>query len=125
MIRAHHILVPAALVLPIAAVVGAPPPPAPVAPPAFARCTACHAVDRGGVAEIGPNLWGVYGARAAGRPGFAYSAALKKTGLRWDKATLGRWLDNGQKVAPGTTMPNQGLKPAERDAIVAYLQKLK
>lgn len=112
-----------AAALSVAAVLAAPPPVA--KPAAFAKCAVCHASARGEAAEMGPNLWGVAGAKAGARPGFPYSAALKKTGLTWNKATLTRWLIDGQKLAPGTTMPNQALKPAERDAIVAYLLTLK
>ena len=110
--------------LPLAAALGAAPA-RPHAPAAFARCASCHAAEPGAPAEIGPNLWGVAGTRAGRRPGFAYSAALKRTGLTWNRATLSRWLANGQAVAPGTTMPNQNLKPTERKAIVTYLLALK
>lgn len=107
----------------VSAAMAAPPPAA--TPAAWARCAICHANTRGGAAEIGPNLWGVAGAKAGARPGFAYSAALKKTGLVWNKANLTKWLANTQGLAPGSTMPNQALKPAERDALVNYLLTLK
>lgn len=97
----------------------------PAPPPAWGKCTVCHATIRGVPAQIGPNLWGVAGAKAGARPGFAYSAALKRTGLTWTRPTLTRWIDNPQAVAPGTTMPRQALTPAERDALVAYMLRLK
>lgn len=95
------------------------------APAAFARCASCHAAARGAGAEIGPNLYGVVGSRAGARPGYDYSPALRKSGVVWNRATLTRWLNNDQAVAPGTVMPNQALTPADRDAIVSYLLTLK
>lgn len=95
------------------------------APAAWAKCTLCHTAARGKPAGIGPGLWGVAGARAGARPGFAYSAALRKTGLTWNRATLTKWLADTQAVAPGSTMPNPPLTPAERDALVAYMLALK
>ena len=104
-------------------VVAAPVAAAPARPPAFGTCAACHATARGASAGIGPNLWGISGSKAGSHPGA--SPALKRTRMVWTKATLQRWLIDGQKLAPGTTMPNQSLKPADRDAIVTYLLKLK
>lgn len=116
----------AVIAVPLAAAAVGRPAPAPPSPPAaFARCTGCHSAGRGGASDIGPNLWGVAGSRAGTRPGYDYSPALKKTGLVWNRATLTRWLDNSQAVAPGTQMPNQHLKPADRDAIITYLSALK
>ena len=94
-------------------------------PPAFARCASCHSDAKGGGADVGPNLYGVAGSKAGSRAGYSYSAALRKSGVTWNKATLNRWLDNSQSVAPGTVMPNQTLKPADRDAIVTYLLTLR
>ena len=124
MSRVSFVIVAGIVTLPLAAALSAPPS-RPPAPAAYGRCAVCHAAKPQATAGIGPNLWGIAGARAGERPGFAYSAALKKTGLVWNKATLTRWLANGQAIAPGTIMPNQTLKPAERDAIVAYLLALK
>ena len=109
----------------VSAAIASPPPPAPPAPGVWVKCSICHANKAGTKAGIGPNMWGVAGAKAGGRPGFAYSAALKKTGLVWNKANLTKWLANTQAVAPGSSMPNQVLKPADRDALVNYLLKLK
>jgi cytochrome c len=94
-------------------------------PPAFVRCAGCHAVGRDEPADMGPNLWGVSGARAGSRPGYDYSPALTKSGVVWTRDTLTRWLVDDQQVAPGTTMPKQTMPAADRDAIVAYLLTLK
>ena len=105
---------------------GAPPPPQPKMPAAFTTCAACHNSVRGARAGVGPNLYGVMGAKAGARPGFAYSAALKKSGVVWNKATVARYIANPAAVAPGTTMPNPGIANArDRAAIVTYLAALK
>ena len=120
------ILIPAMLAAAALAARPAPPPSAPPpAPAVWSRCAVCHANAEGETAEIGPNLWGVGGARAGARPGFDYSAALKASRLVWSRPTLARWLDNPQAMVPGTTMARQTLTPAERDALVAYLLRLK
>ena len=115
------------LLIPVALAAGAlaMPPAAPPAPASWGKCAMCHANARGGPAGIGPNLWGVVGARAGGRPGFSYSAALKKTGLVWNGPTLDRWLANPQAMAPGTSMPPVPLSPAERAVLAGYLMRLK
>ncbi len=58
----------------------------------FKRCAVCHTSDKGGGDGLGPNLFGVFGRKAASRPGFAYSAPLKKSGLVWNDANLTKWV---------------------------------
>ncbi len=99
---------------------------APVAPPAFAKCAACHSVVRGAPAKIGPNLAGIVGAKAGTRPGGRYSAGLKNSSIVWNKANLVRYMKNPKAVVAGTTMPNPMVtKPADSDAIITYLSKFK
>ena len=60
------------------------------------------------------------------KPDYAYSAALKKSGLIWTEALLTKFLANPAGTVPGTTMMNPRLtKPADRDAVLAYLARLK
>ncbi|WP_448536873.1 c-type cytochrome [Sphingobium yanoikuyae] len=40
---------------------------------------------------------------------FAYTAALKEKGVRWDATTLDRWLESPRKLIPGTSMQFAGL----------------
>jgi cytochrome c len=86
------------------------------------QCAGCHTFVSGDYDKSGPNLHGVVG-RAAGTARFAgYSDALKKTGIVWDTAALGRWITNPAAVAPGTTMPFAGLPDAEaRGKLICYL----
>lgn len=96
-----------------------------VSPPSeFAACGVCHKVEPGG-RSLGPSLAGVYGAKAGHVGDFAYSAAMRGSGLTWDEATLDRYLEAPMKTVPGTKMSYAGLKdPAKRKAVIAYLKTL-
>jgi len=87
------------------------------------RCSGCH-VTGGGVGQ-GPNLAGVVGRKAGAVAGFAYTAALKGSGLTWTPANLDRWLAGPQQVVPGTAMVAVVPDPAERRELIAYLAGLK
>lgn len=110
----------AALLAAAPALANTPPP----APAAFAQCAACHTVQPGRNG-FGPSLAGVAGRRAASLPGYAYSEALKKSGVTWNAATLERWLKGPSKLVPGTRMPFGGIPDAaKRKQVVDYLLKL-
>ena len=87
----------------------------------YERCEGCHSIERD---RIGPRHQGVVGRKAATMPGFAYSAAMKASGLTWDEATLDRFLQAPTKLVPGTRMGFAGV-PEERDRadLIAYLKK--
>ena len=61
------------------------------------RCSGCHARD---LNREGPRLRGVYGRKAASVVDFEYSDALKKKAVRWDDASLDRWLTDPDAMAP-------------------------
>lgn len=99
-----------------------------VAPPAsFARCVVCHDAHKSGEDKLGPNLYGVFGAKAGKhRPGFNYSEALKNSGLVWTEANLDKWLTKPMEMVPGTYMSFPGIKnPAQRQELIDYLKSLK
>ena len=107
-----------------AAIAGSQPGQASTAPPrpaAFAQCAGCHSTEPG-KNLFGPSLAGISKRRAASLPGYAYSPALKKSGITWDAKSLDRWLTAPQKAVPGTRMPLGGVQdPATRKALVDYL----
>ena len=97
------------------------------APPAgFATCRGCHSVANGAPSGVGPNLFGVAGGVAGGKPGYAYSPAMKASRLRWDRSTLDAYLINPKGVVPGTKMAIPGVTDAKkRRDIIEYLATLK
>jgi len=89
----------------------------------FQSCTACHNVLGDGV---GPDLTGVYGQKAAQRPDFNYSPALKASGLTWTDANLRAFIENPQALVKGTAMLFPGYAARDDvDAVVAYMKTLK
>jgi cytochrome c len=94
------------------------------APPAFAACNGCHAAGPG-QHGIGPSLAGVSGRAAAGAPGYGYSPALRRSGLRWDDATLHEFLADPRATVPGTSMAYAGMRDAaRRQAIIDWLKTI-
>jgi cytochrome c len=92
----------------------------------FAKCTACHKVEKGAPNGVGPNLHGIVGKAIASVEGFAYSTAMKAKGGNWDEATLDAYLENPRKVVPGTKMAFAGINNAEeRKALIAWLNEQK
>ena len=88
-------------------------------------CAACHGFDKGGAAQVGPNLFGVAGRAVAAVADYDYSPALKQVGGRWTPARLDTWLTRPQGVAPGTRMGFAGIADgAARADVVAYLVSL-
>ncbi|WP_324262218.1 c-type cytochrome [Altererythrobacter sp. H2] len=92
-----------------------------VRPAAFAQCASCHAVVPG-KNGIGPSLAGVVGAKSGQEPSFAYSTAMRQSGLVWDEATLDAYLKDPRAVVPGTKMAYAGLTDdAARAELIAWL----
>ena len=92
----------------------------------FKKCKACHTVDAGGKNKVGPNLHGIYGAKAAMVEGFKYSKALQESGIVWDDAALDQWLLKPKSLVKGTKMIFAGLKKDDQRAdMIAYLKTLK
>ena len=88
----------------------------------FAQCRTCHVTDAG-VNRIGPSLAGIIGRAAGTVPGFAYSPANSGSGITWTKEKLFQYLENPQRVVPGTKMIFPGIPDAQRRAdLIAYLE---
>jgi cytochrome c len=91
----------------------------------FLQCRACHNVDQNGPNGVGPNLWGVVGAKAGSKSGYHYSESITASGLVWTPAKLDEWLTQPTALVPGTHMAFQGVSSAEsRRDIIAYLSTL-
>jgi len=89
-------------------------------------CVACHSLNEGGRNGLGPNLYGVVGAEQGNHAaGYAYSAALKGKGGKWDYAELDKWLLKPSAYAPGTKMSYAGISdPKVRADVISYLRSL-
>ena len=84
-------------------------------------CAACHQF-REKVTLIGPHLHGVFGRPAASVEGFAYSPALRQSGLVWTPRSLEAWLADPSGFVEGTTMAFTGYRSAEdRRDLIAFL----
>jgi cytochrome c len=82
------------------------------------RCGGCHSLDKD---KEGPHLRGVYGRIAGTLSSFAYSDALKRSGIAWTGDTLEKWLTDTDKLAPGNDMAFRVEDAGERRQIISYL----
>lgn len=95
-------------------------------PASFAMCQTCHSTGQGEAHRIGPNLFGVVGAKAGSKPGFNYSEAMKESGITWSRDRLDAFIAAPRAVVPGTKMVIAGPKDAaKRKEIVDYLATLR
>lgn len=84
-------------------------------------CTGCHALD---LAKVGPPLRNIYGQSAGKDTEFSYSDAMKAASVKWDDATLDRWLADTESVIPGNDMSFRLNDASRRADIIAYLKQL-
>jgi cytochrome c len=88
-------------------------------------CRTCHSMKPGDN-RLGPTLHGVVGRKAGSVEGFAFSPAMKGSGVTWDEATLDKFITNPNQVVSGNKMQPFGgvADAAERSKIVNYLKTL-
>ena len=88
----------------------------------YGRCAACHSLQEGGPHGIGPNLYGIVGAKVGGRADFSYSDALENHGGEWDFALLDAYIEKPSESIPGNRMPFAGIDRANQRAdLIAFL----
>jgi len=98
---------------------------------AFRPCAVCHSVadpatPKGKIRLAGPNLFGIYGAKAGRLENFSYSKALLESGVVWDDASLDGYIEKPSTFIRGNRMAYVGKrKPEKRAAIIAYLKEQK
>lgn len=85
------------------------------------RCTGCHAIDS---AKAGPRLRGVFGRSAGSASPYPYSDALRKAKIRWDAASLDKWLADPEQLVPDNDMAFRLASAEERAAIIEFLRTL-
>jgi cytochrome c len=89
------------------------------------QCGVCHSIAKGGPNGVGPDLYGIVGAKAFSAPGFTYSSAVQaKAGQPWSPDSLSDWLKAPNSYASGTAMSFAGIKNDQTRAdVIAYLNK--
>jgi cytochrome c len=94
----------------------------------FKKCKICHQVGDGAKNQVGPQLNGIVGRKAASIEGFNYSPAMKaagEKGLMWTDENLHKYTENPKDFVPQNKMAFVGLKQeSERDDVIAYLKTL-
>lgn len=89
------------------------------------RCRSCHADDPA-KQSYGPSLVGIVGRKAASVEGFAYSDAMKASGIVWTEDALRKWISDNTGFLPGTRMKHMAISDRnEQDFIISYLKSLK
>ena len=85
----------------------------------FARCQACHSLERN---RTGPRLCGVVGRPAGSVSNFRYSKSLGAAGFAWSEEKLHAFIEDPRGTVPGTFMGYAGVKDEnERRALLAFL----
>ena len=86
----------------------------------YSRCLACHSLQRN---RTGPKHCGLFGRPAGSLEGFAFSDALRESGIVWDRDSLDSFLRAPLTAVPGTLMGYAGIKDdQERADLIAYLE---
>jgi cytochrome c len=90
----------------------------------FHACVACHTLKPDAGNRAGPTLHGIFGRRIATLPGYDFSEALKRLDIVWTPETVAELFEIGPaNYTPGTKMPEQRIGPADRDALVKFLER--
>lgn len=92
----------------------------------FRACQACHTLSPDDGNRAGPTLHGIFGRRIGTATGYAYSEALPKMGIVWNRETIARLFEIGPNAyTPGTKMPEQTITDAaDRQALVEWLERV-
>lgn len=89
------------------------------------QCAECHSL-KDGKNKKGPSLFGSAGRKSAFVSDFAYSDAMKASGINWTPEQLDAYIALPKKAVPGGKMKYDGLPDAKARAdLIAYLATVK
>jgi len=88
------------------------------------QCSVCHSL-KPAPGKMGPPLAGVVGRKAGTLGGYAYSNALKASGITWTAGTLDAYVKAPAKTVPGTKMLLGASDAQQRAAVIQYLASVK
>jgi cytochrome c len=90
------------------------------------QCASCHSFNEGGRSGVGPNLYGIIGAKHAHIEGFNYSAAIRAMANKpWTYEDMNAWIANPRAYAPGNKMTYAGMASVQNRAdLIAYLRSI-
>ncbi|MFA5122432.1 cytochrome c family protein [Zavarzinia sp.] len=90
----------------------------------FMKCKICHQIGEGAKTLVGPELNGIVGRKSGSIEGFAYSPAMKDSGITWTEDQLSEYLKNPKLKVPNNKMAFVGLtKPEDIANVIAYLKQ--
>jgi len=88
----------------------------------WAKCRACHTLEKGGRNGTGPNLYGIVNRGVGADDSFKYSGALADNTAVWTWDLLNDWLRSPKNTFSGTSMAFAGIRKDEQRAdLLAYL----
>lgn len=90
----------------------------------FKKCAACHQVGADAKNGLGPALTCVAGKPAGQHEGFAYSEAVKNSGITWTDDNLLHWMEKDDAVIKGNKMifPAGVKNEDDRKNLLAYIK---
>jgi cytochrome c len=87
----------------------------------FRKCKTCHEISET-KNKIGPNLVGIIGRPAGSVEGFAYSDAMKSSGITWNAETIAAYIADPKAYVPGNKMVFVGIKKSgDVEDLLAFL----